>query len=197
MRDVELYGSSSSSSSSRVSGRARDRQTVREVLWNADVLVVSHSFSSFFNCILNICDLNGGSAGVAPSAPSPARALSVSRSRSRRPLLFSSSFLLPLFTYFSLFRHILFPLLVWRFCLFVCCCPHVWMRHSSLTSSEEFHTRDTPLSPLLHTYTPSSTTHGEFDRFAFSVFSFIYLPDRLSPGLSSIFLLFLACFFSL
>lgn len=110
-------------------------------------------------------------------------------------LLFSSSFLLPLFTYFSLFRHLLFPLLVWRFCLFVCCCLHVWMRHSSLTSFEEFHTRDT-LSPL-HTYTPSSTTHGEFDRFAFFFFfsSLIYLPDHFSPGLSSIFLFILACLF--
>lgn len=83
------------------------------------------------------------------------------------PPLLLSSFLLPLSTYFSLFRHLLFPLLVWRFCLFVCCCLHVWMRHSSLTSSEEFHTRDTPLSSP---YTPSSTTHGEFDRFAFSFF---------------------------
>lgn len=52
----------------------------------------------------------------------------------------SSSFLLPLFTRFFSFQTSLFHLLVWRFCLFVCCL-HVWMRHSSLTSSEEFHTR--------------------------------------------------------
>lgn len=87
MRDVELYGRKSVQSSSI---RESTRQTDSEggsLECRCPRGLSFNSFSSFFNCMLNICDLNGGSAGVAPSAPSPARALSVFRSRSP-PLLF-------------------------------------------------------------------------------------------------------------
>lgn len=111
----------------------------------------------------------------------------------RQPVLSSphSSCLFPLPTHFLFPGIILFPLLVWRFCLFVCCCClHVWLRHSSLASYKKFHTRVKRLSlsySLSSPYTPSSTTHGEFDRFAF-FFSFlilficatVYPPDYFS-----------------